>query len=246
MGGDRLAHDGPGAGDEVEHPGRKAGVVDDLGEDERVERRYLARLEHDRAACADGGRDLRHDLVQRVVPRRDAPDDAQRFPHDERVADLLLEGELVDNVDVGAHDHGRQAGLDHLREHHRHPDLAGDGLRDLLHTGVEAFVQLLEVLRPLLDRRRAPGLEGPACRLGRAVDVLGRALGNAAHDRFGRGVDHVDGPGPGGRCPRAVDVELVAVLHPVPLAPDDGVAVNASRRSVDSTLRLPSPGAVCD
>ena len=38
----------------------------------------------------------------------------------------------------------------------------------------------------------------------------------------------------------------LAVLHQVPLARDDGVAVSASRQSVDSTLRLPSAGAACD
>ena len=39
---DGLADDGAGAGDEVEHAGGQADVVDDLGEDVGVERRDLA------------------------------------------------------------------------------------------------------------------------------------------------------------------------------------------------------------
>ena len=81
---------GPVPGDEVEHAGRQADLVDDLGEDERVQRRDLARLEHHRAAGGQRRRDLRGDLVQRVVPRRDRADDADRLAHDQRVADLLL------------------------------------------------------------------------------------------------------------------------------------------------------------
>ena len=68
---DRLADDRAVAGDQVEHAGRQPDRVDDLGEDERVERRDLARLEHDRAAGGERRRDLGGDLVQRVVPRRD-------------------------------------------------------------------------------------------------------------------------------------------------------------------------------
>ena len=47
------------AGDEVEHAPRQPGLVEDLGEDERGERRDLARLEHHRAAGRERGRDLR-------------------------------------------------------------------------------------------------------------------------------------------------------------------------------------------
>ena len=48
--GDGLADLGAGAGDEVEHAGGQADVVDDLGEDVGVERGDLARLQHDGAA----------------------------------------------------------------------------------------------------------------------------------------------------------------------------------------------------
>ena len=88
--GDGLADLGAGAGDQVEHAGRQADVVDDLGEDEGVERGDLARLEHHGAAGGHRVGDLGGDLVQRVVPRRDAADDADRLLHDEAVADRRL------------------------------------------------------------------------------------------------------------------------------------------------------------
>ena len=89
---------GAGAGHEVEHARRETDLVDDLGQDERVERRDLAGLSTTVHPAASDGRDLGHDLVQRVVPRRDAADHADRLPHDERVADLLLERESLDEL----------------------------------------------------------------------------------------------------------------------------------------------------
>ena len=82
MRGQRLADDRTDAGHQVEHAGREADVVDDLGEDERVDRRDLRRLEHDGAAGGQRVRDLGADLVERVVPRRDATDDADGLADD--------------------------------------------------------------------------------------------------------------------------------------------------------------------
>ena len=93
---------GTGAGHQVEHAGGQADLVDDLGEDERVERRHLARLEHDGAAGGERGADLADDLVERVVPRRDRADDADRLLDDEGVADLLFELERVEQRGEGA------------------------------------------------------------------------------------------------------------------------------------------------
>ena len=58
-------------------------------EDERVDRCDLRRLEHDGAAGGERVRDLGADLVQRVVPRRDAADHADRLPHDEALGVVL-------------------------------------------------------------------------------------------------------------------------------------------------------------
>ena len=98
VGGDGLARRLPGAGDQVEHAGRQADLVDDLGEDEGAERRDLARLEDDRATRRQRRGHLGGDLVERVVPGGDGADDADRLPDDERVADRLLPGDLVDQI----------------------------------------------------------------------------------------------------------------------------------------------------
>ena len=56
-------------------PGVRAG----LGEHQRGQRGELARLEHDRVAGGDGRQDLPGRHLQRVVPRGDRPDDADRL-----------------------------------------------------------------------------------------------------------------------------------------------------------------------
>ena len=65
------------AGDDVEHAGRED-VRGDLGEAQRAQRRELGRLEHDRVAGRERGPELPGRHVQRVVPRRDRADDAER------------------------------------------------------------------------------------------------------------------------------------------------------------------------
>ena len=70
---------GPSPVTRLNTPGGKPSVVDDLGEDERVDRRDLGRLQHDGAAGGQRVGDLGADLVERVVPRRDAADDADRL-----------------------------------------------------------------------------------------------------------------------------------------------------------------------
>ena len=87
---DRLADHAALARHHVEHPGGQADLSGRLGEDEGAERRQLGRLEHHRAAGGERRRDLADHLVQRVVPRRDAADDADRLLHDQRVAELSL------------------------------------------------------------------------------------------------------------------------------------------------------------
>ncbi|KRR17987.1 hypothetical protein CQ13_11570 [Bradyrhizobium retamae] len=63
MDGDRLAHRGTVAVDEIEDARRHAGGVDDLGEQHRAERRDLAGFQDDRAAGCERRRDFGGDLV---------------------------------------------------------------------------------------------------------------------------------------------------------------------------------------
>ena len=74
---------------EVEHAGRHAGLLEDLGEDDGVQRRDLGRLQHHRATGGERRGDLAGDLVDRPVPRRDQRAHADRLPDEQRRAHLL-------------------------------------------------------------------------------------------------------------------------------------------------------------
>ena len=76
----RLARDRTGAGHDVDHTGRDAGLRAGLGEHQRGQRGELARLQHDGVAGCDGRQDLPGRHLQWVVPRGDRPDDADRLP----------------------------------------------------------------------------------------------------------------------------------------------------------------------
>ena len=91
---------GSGAGDQVDHAGRQAGLVDGVEEQVGGQRGELGRFEDHRAAGGERGGDLGDDLVQRVVPRRDRADDAGGLADDQRVADRLRLGRAAGEVGV--------------------------------------------------------------------------------------------------------------------------------------------------
>ena len=185
---------GPVPGHEVEHAGRQPDLVDDLGEDEGVDRGDLARLEHDRAAGGHGEGDLGGDLVQRVVPRRDAADDADRLADDQRVADLLLELVALGQSRPPLEAVDRQPDLDELRQPLGHPRLLGDRGGDLVGAGAEGVADPAEVLGSLLDRGRRPRLEGAALAAATARSTSAAVpAGMRRHHLLGDRVDHVDG-----------------------------------------------------
>ena len=192
VGGDGLAHDGAGACYQVEHARREPDIVDDLSEDEGVEGRDLAGLQDDRAAGRERRRHLVGDLVERIVPRRDGADDADRLLDHERVAELLLPLDLVDQLLHRTEGHGGKAGLDDHRQVDRHAQLLGDDVGDVHRAGLQPFGDALDVLRPLLGRGRRPRVEGALGRLYGLVDVVRCGLGHTAHDFLGSGIDHVD------------------------------------------------------
>ena len=130
---DGFADDAARARDDVEHAGRQADLVRGFGEHERAERRHLRRLQHDRAAGGERRRDLADHLVQRVVPRRDAADDADRLLDDERVAELFFELRLADELRVHPDHHDRELGLHLGGEPERGADFVRDRLGDLRH-----------------------------------------------------------------------------------------------------------------
>ena len=151
---------GPDTGHEVEHAGREADVVEDLGQDEGVERRHLARLQHHGATRGQGRGHLGRDLVQRVVPRGDGTHHADGLADDERVADLFLEGELGGELGGGGEAHHGQPHLDEVRQREGHADFLGDQRGDLRGARRQRLLDTLEGLGPLVSRRRRPLREG--------------------------------------------------------------------------------------
>ena len=97
--GDRLPDGRPVSVDEVENALGDAGLVENLRENDGVERRDLAGLQHHRAARRQGRRDLAGDLIERPVPGRDQADDADRLLDDQRAALGALELEILQRLD---------------------------------------------------------------------------------------------------------------------------------------------------
>ena len=212
----RLADHRAEAGHEVEHALRQPDRVDDLRQDESVQRSDLGRLQYDRAAGGEGRRDLRGDLVQRIVPRRDARDDADRLAHHDRVADFLLPLVPAEHLCVHAEGERGRAGLDARRQLHRHADFLRDRPADLVRAGLHALVDLREKGRAIRRRSRGPAFERGARSGNRGARVALIACGDLRYHLLGRGGMNVDRAFAVRRGPRAVDVELVAELHRKP------------------------------
>ena len=226
----------------------------ELGELERRDRRRLGRLEHDRVAGRQRRADLPDGHHQRVVPRRDLADDADRLAADDRrVALEVLAGGLALHAARGAREEAQV--VDHER------DLVGLERLDRL-AGVRrpraaaissacssiASASLQQRERALARRGRRPAVEG-ACarrrprgrrrRAGRAAPAaisspvaglrtgLGRALGRV--DELA--VDEVLQRAHGGGCIMRSDVPPRTPRRPAPASPP-----RRERRSVTNVV----------
>ena len=214
--GDGRADLGTGTGHQVEHAGRQTDLVEHLGQQVRVERRHLGRLEHHGATGGDGRGDLADDQVQRIVPGRDGAHDADRLLDDQRVVELGLPVVVLDEGGEGLPLTTAQARLDHLGERLRGADLVGDHLDDVTEAGGQGGADVPQVLGPNVDRRGRPRREGGLGRGDRGVDVGRRALRHRGDDLFGCGVDDVDRLVPARGNPFPIDIDRVVALHPVP------------------------------
>ena len=88
------------AGDDVDDAGRQVGLLADVGEEQRGERRGLGRLEHDGVAGGERRRDLPRQHEQREVPRDDLRRDAERarVRAEARVLELVGPAGVVEEV----------------------------------------------------------------------------------------------------------------------------------------------------
>ena len=200
--------------DHVEHAGRHASGVHDLGEDLRREGRDFGGLQHHGAAHGESRRDLAGDLVERPVPRRDEATNADRLFHDQRRAALrLLELVGLQHVERGAEMRRAHGRLRTLRQPHGGAHFFRDGLGHVLVAVLQLRHDAHEQVHALLARGLGPGLERLAGGLHGAVHILGAAERNAAGDGFGGGIDDVERLGRNRVDPFAIDVELQIVAH---------------------------------
>ena len=181
----------PGPGTTLRTPSGQSGLARQLGQAQRRERRLRRRLQHDRVPGRQGRPELPGGDDERVVPRHDRGDDAERLAGDERQrirpgrADLAVD--LVDGLGVP------------LERRRRGWDVDAERVPDRL-----ADVERLEQ-RELLEVRR-----GSARRSGAA-----RACGSPATDRPSVGRRTPGGrPRRPGRRPRASPSATRAMTEP--------------------------------
>ncbi len=202
-----------GAVDEVEHARRRPGVVHDLGEQQRAERRQLARLEHHGAAGGDRRGDLGGDLVERPVPRRDRGDHADRLAADVDPVDLAFEFVAAQHVDRHAHVLDAEVALPGAREGDRRAHLGDDRLREALAALLEQVADTLEQGEPIRHRRLRERLERTPRGGDGEVDVGRGARGDLPDDLLGRGIVHRNARRIRAIDPGSVDVEANVVGH---------------------------------
>ena len=209
------------AGDDVDDARRELGLAEDVGEEERGERRRLGRLEHDRVPGCERGRDLPGEHEQREVPRHDLAGDADRarLAVRERVLELVRPARVVEEVGGREREVDVARLADRLAAVHRLEDceLAGALLED-----ARDSEQVLRALRrrdrrPAVVERLARGSDG-------LVDLFRGRLPHLGEGLLARGVD---------RRVRLAGLEPVARdEEPVAVAELDEIASLGSGRVV--------------
>jgi ParB family chromosome partitioning protein len=177
--------------DHVQHAGRED-VRRILGEHERRQRRLLRGLEDRHVAGGERRADLPDGHHQRVVPRGDLADDADRLAsHHRRVAPHVLARRTALEKARGAREEAqvvrRHRDLVH-DDRVRLADVGGLRLLQLLGMLLERVGELQERLGALLRRRLAPLLEPLLRSLDRPVDIGLAPAGHLRHDLARRGL----------------------------------------------------------
>ncbi len=175
---------GPRPGHDVEHAVRQPRLRRQLGEQERRQRRLLGGLEDDAVA----GRERRPELPgrddERVVPRHDRADDAERLAlherHRFRTDGRQLAAPLVDGLAVEAQARCGARDVDAQRVADRLADVEGLEQGEVVYARLDEVGEAQQDAAALGGRRPAPGpaVEGAAAGAHGAVDVLGAAAGD--------------------------------------------------------------------
>ena len=210
---ERLARHFAQAIDHVQHTWWPAGLREQCRQPQTAQRGLLGGLQDDRVARGERRRDLPHGHQQRVIPRRDRADDAQRLAqyhvHDARFGVGHRALELVDAF-------GHEAdGLDHRGQ--VDADDVGDGLahveglehRQRLRVAIDELREAVQHLHALPRRHARPdaGAEGALRRSDRPVDVCRGARRHLGQRLAGRGIQRGEAAAARGIDECAVDEE---------------------------------------
>ena len=158
----RRADHGPFALDQVEYARGQVGRMNDFGEYLTGKRGNLRRLEHDGAPCGYSRGDLGADLVDRPVPGRNQPADADGFHDDSCGTPVFREAEIPESRDGRLempHAHRR---LHALREPGGRSHLFGNGGGQIADPFLKFCEYSLQRLESFLPGRGAPNLCGRA------------------------------------------------------------------------------------
>ncbi len=208
------AHDRARPGHDVEGAGRQACFREQLGEEERGQRRDRRGLQHDRVAEREGRGDLPHGLQEREVPGRDRADDADRLPqsqeHRVRAAGIRVAVELVCRFAEVGEAVGRGRHVDLRRFEDRFSVVQRFGAAEIFRPRKQELRGLQQDPAPLPRFHVRPGarLEGRARGGHCAVEVLFPGFGDFRESLAGGGVDGGEAFAGGGRDERAVDEEI--------------------------------------
>jgi hypothetical protein len=188
MADQRLA--GPArAGDDVDHTRREVGLLADLREQQRRERRRLRRLQHHGVPARQGGRDLPGEHEQREVPRDHLAGDTERLRVRATAGVLQLVGPagVVEEVRRDGRDVDVAGLLDRLAVVERLED--GELAAALLDDPCDP----VEVLGALAAGHPRPDLVvGLASGLDRGVDVGVARLRDLGEDLLGGRADRLE------------------------------------------------------
>ena len=187
-------------GDDVDHTGRKVGLLrDDSAHLGRAPRCVGRRLQHDGVAGGQCGPEFGEIDLMRKVPWRDGADDAERLPHQcapgldaQRRRDTEIGCPLVRFGRVGGEREivDRPLKLGAVREGYRRTDLGDGDLPQRLDFLVERVAQLAQAVHAQCGVARPIGLvEGGSRRSDRAIHVGRVGVGGVAERFLGGRVD---------------------------------------------------------
>ena len=191
---------------DVDDPRRQLGLAEQIGEQQRAERRRLGRLEYDGVARREGWGDLPREHEEREVPRDHLGGNAVGLgvAAESRVLELVRPARVVEEVRGGRRDVDVARLADRLA--------VVEGLQDgeLAAALCEQARDPVQILGALGARHPAPHLVVGAARGGDgAVDVGLARLGDVREDLFRGGVDRLEGLALGRVGELAVDEQSV-------------------------------------